>query len=130
VPIRNADQFEGAFAAMMRRMPNAAVATGDLLLLRQMSQIVDFFAKNRLPAMYQNKGFVAAGGLMSYGANLPDLFRRGAFYVHRILQGAKPAALPIEQPTRFELVINLKTAKALGLDIPATVYARADELIE
>jgi putative ABC transport system substrate-binding protein len=130
VPIRNADQFEGAFAAMMRRMPNAAVTTGDSLLHRHMSQIVDFAAKNRLPDMYQNKEFVAAGGLMSYGAKLPDLFRRGAFYVHRILQGAKPADLPVEQPTHFELVINLKTAKAFGLDIPATVYALADEIIE
>ena len=115
---------------MMRRMPNAAVATGDSLLHRHIRQIVGFAAKNRLPDMYQNKEFVAAGGLMSYGAKLPDLFRRGTLYVHRILQGAKPADLPIEQPTRFELVINLKTAKTLGLTIPPTIYALADEVIE
>ena len=95
VPIRSADQFEGAFVAMMRRMPNAAVATGDGLLRRHASQIVGFAAKNRLPSMYQTKEYVTAGGLMSYGVNLPNMFRRAAFYVHRILQGAKPADLPI-----------------------------------
>ena len=130
VPIRNADEFNGALAAMMQRMPNAAVATGDPLLLRHTRQIVDFAVKNRLPAMSQVREFVAAGGLISYGANRPTLFRRSAFYVHRILQGTKPADLPIEQPTHFELVINLKTAKALGLAVPPTVYALANELIE
>jgi putative ABC transport system substrate-binding protein len=130
VPIRNADQFEGALAAMMRRMPNAAVPTNDPLLRRHMSRIIEFAAKNRLPDMYQVKEAVVAGGLMSYGVNLPSLFRQGALYVHRILQGAKPADLPIEQPTRFELVINLKTAKALGLTVPPTLYALANELIE
>jgi putative tryptophan/tyrosine transport system substrate-binding protein len=130
VPVRNADQFEGAFAAMMRRMPNAAVTTGDPLLRRHMRQIVDFVAKNRLPSMYQTKEYVTAGGLMSYGVDLPNLFRRAAFYVHRILQGAKPADLPIEQPTHFELVINLKTAKAFGLTIPETLLATADEVIQ
>src|SRR6516162_3610344 len=127
VLIRNADQFEGAFAAMMRRMPNAAVTTGDPLLRRHTSRIVDFAAKNRLPSMYQTKEYVTAGGLMSYGVNLPNMFRRAAFYVHRILQGEKPADLPIEQPTHFELAINLKTAKALGLSIPETLLATADE---
>jgi putative ABC transport system substrate-binding protein len=130
VPIRHADQFEGAFAAMMRRSPNAAVTTGDSLLRRHRSQIVDFAAKNHLPSMYQTKEYVTAGGLMSYGVNLPNMFRRAAFYVHRILQGAKPADLPIEQPTKFELVINLKTAKALGLTIPETLLATADEVIQ
>jgi putative ABC transport system substrate-binding protein len=130
VPIRNGDEFDGAIAAMIRRMPNAALATNDPLLRSHMRQIVDFAAKNRLPAIYQTKEYVAVGGLMSYGVNLPDLFRRGALYVHRILQGAKPADLPIEQPTRFELVINLKTAKALGLTVPPTLYALANELIE
>jgi putative ABC transport system substrate-binding protein len=130
VPIRNADEFEGAFAAMTQRRPNALVTSGDALLRRHMSQIVDFAAKNRLPDMYQLKEYVVAGGLMSYSANLSDSFRQGALYVHRILQGTKPADLPIEQPTRFELVINRKTAKALGLDVPATLLARADEVIE
>jgi ABC-type uncharacterized transport system substrate-binding protein len=130
VPIRSADQFKGAFAAMMRRMPNAAVTTGDPLLHRHASQIIDFAAKNCLPSMYQTKDYVTAGGLMSYGVNLPNLFWRAAFYVHRILQGAKPADLPIEQPTHFELVINLKTAKTLGLTVPETLLATADEVIQ
>jgi putative ABC transport system substrate-binding protein len=129
-PIRNADEFDGAFATMMRRMPNATIVTNDPLLRRHMRQIVDFAAKNRLPAIYQTKEYVVLGGLMSYGVDLPDLFRRGALYVHRILQGAKPADLPIEQPARFELVINLKTAKTLGLTVPPTLYALANELIE
>ena len=130
VPIRNADEFEGAFAAMMQRRPNALVTSGDPLLRRHMSKIVDFAAKNRLPDMYQAKEYVAAGGLMSYSANLSQLFRQGALYVHKILHGAKPADLPIEQPTRFELVVNLKTARALGLTVPPTLLARADDVIE
>ena len=130
VPIRKSDDLERAFATMMRQTPNGAVATGDPMFALHARQIADFAAKNRLPVMYQQKRFVAAGGLMSYGVDMSDLFRRGASYVHRILQGAKPADLPIEQPTRFELVINLKAAKALGLDIPVTVYTRADEMIE
>jgi putative ABC transport system substrate-binding protein len=129
-PMRNAEEFEGAFAAMMRRMPNAAVATNDPLIRRNMSQTINFAAKNRLPDMYQVKEFVAAGGLMSYGVNQRNLFQRGALYVHKILQGSKPADLPIEQPTRFELVINNHTAKALGLTIPETLLATADEVIQ
>ena len=129
-PIRNADEFEGTFAAVLQRRPSAALVTGDPLLRRHQNRIIDFVAKNRLPAMYQEKEWVAAGGLLSYGPSLPDLFRRGVSYVHRILEGAKPADLPIEQPTRFELVINLKTAKALGVTIPPTLLARADEVIE
>ena len=130
VPIRNADEFDGALSAMMLGMPNAAVATNDPLIRRNMRRIIDFAATNRLPVIYQTKEFVAAGGLISYGTDEPSMFRRGASYVHRILQGAKPADLPIEQPTRFELVINLKTAKALGLTIPETLLATADEVIQ
>ena len=85
---------------------------------------------NRLPGMFQVRENIAAGGLMSYGASLPDLFRHGASYVHRILQGTKPADLPVEQPTKFEMVINLKTAKALGLTIAKSFLLRADEIIE
>ena len=129
-PIRNADEFEGTFAAVLQRRPNAALVTGDPLLRRHQNRIIDFVAKNRLPAMYQEKEWVAAGGLLSYGPSLPDLFRRGVSYVHRILEGAKPADLPIEQPTRFELVINLKTAKALSLTVPPNLLAAADEVIE
>jgi putative ABC transport system substrate-binding protein len=104
--------------------------TGDGLLLRHIERIMDFLAKHRLPAMYQSKDNVEAGGLMAYGATLSDEFTRGAWYVDRILHGAKPADLPIEQPTKFELSINLKTAKALGLKIPPSLLARADEVIE
>jgi putative ABC transport system substrate-binding protein len=92
--------------------------------------IIDFMAENRLPAVYQLSENVRAGGLMSYGASQSDLFRRAAGYVHKILQGTKPADLPVEQPVKFELVVNLKTAKALGLTIPETFLARADEVIE
>ena len=130
VPVRNADEFEGAFAAMMRRMPNALVLTGDALHRRYVRQILDFAAKDHLPVVSQEKEIVAAGALLSYGADLSDLLRQGALYVHKILQGSRPADLPIEQPTHFKLVINLKTARALGLEIPPTVLARADEVIE
>ena len=130
VPIRNADEFEWAFAAMMQRRPNALVTSGDALLRRYVNKIIDFAVKNRLPDMHQDKEDVVAGGLMSYSAILSQLLRQGALYVHKILQGAKPADLPIEQATRFELVINLKTARAIGLTIPPTLLARADEVIE
>jgi len=130
VPMRTIQEYEGAFAAMMQRQPNAFVTTTDPLILEHIGQIIDFMAKHHLPAMYQTKENVEAGGLMAYGATLTDLFRRSAWYVHRILQGAKPADLPIEQPTKFELSINLKTAKALGLEIPPMLLARADEVIE
>jgi putative ABC transport system substrate-binding protein len=92
--------------------------------------IVDLAARNRLPVTYQSREFVAAGGLMAYAVNYPDLYFRAASFVDKILKGAKPADLPIEQPTKFELVLNLKTAKALGLTIPPSLLARADEVIE
>ena len=130
VPMRTSEEYEGAFAAMMQRQPNAFVTQNDPLILQHIGQIIDFVAEHRLPAMYQAKENVEAGGLMAYGATLSDLFTRSAWYVHRILQGAKPADLPVEQPTKFELSINLKTAKALGIEIPPTLLARADEVIE
>jgi putative ABC transport system substrate-binding protein len=130
VPVSRVNEFEGAFAAMMHEHPDGLVITADALHQLHIGRIVNFLERNRLPGMFQVRENVVSGGLISYGASLPDLFRRGASYVHKILQGTKPADLPVEQPTRFELVINLKTAKALGLTIPTNLLARADEVIE
>src|SRR5262245_9889205 len=115
---------------MMKERPDAFMTTSDPLHQLHVGRIIDFELKNRLPGMYQVRENVVAGGLMSYGANLPDLFRRGATYVHKILQGAKPADLPVELPTKFELVINNKTAKTLGVTIPESFLLRADQVIE
>jgi ABC-type uncharacterized transport system substrate-binding protein len=115
---------------MMKDRPDAFAITGDPFHQTHIAWIMDFMAKNRLPAVYQLSENVRAGGLMSYGASEPDLFRRAAHYLHRILQGTKPADLPVEQPVKFELAVNLKTAKALGLEVPAMLLARADEVIE
>ena len=128
--VRGPEDFEGVLAAATRGRVGALIAVEDPLTIRKRTQIVDFAAKSRLPAMYGVKEFVDAGGLMSYGAHLADLYRRAATYVDKILKGAKPADLPVEQPTRFEFVINLKTAKALGLTIPQSVLIRADEVIQ
>jgi len=130
VPMRTSDVFEAVIAAMMQRQPNAFITTGDPLIQRHIREIINFMATHRLPAMYQFTENVRSGGLMAYGTSLPDLYRRSAWYVHRILQGAKPAELPVEQPTKFEFTINLKTAKALGLEVPPTLLPRADEVIE
>ena len=130
VQVRNVNEFDGAFAAMMRERPDAFVMTADPLHQLHIKRIVDFLAQNRLPGMFQTREYVVAGGLMGYGASLTDLFRRGASYAHRILQGTRPADLPVEQAVKFELVINLKTAKALGLTIPELFILRADEVIE
>ena len=132
VAVRSSDEFDSAFAAMMRERPDAFAMTADPLHLEQLhiKWIIDFLARNRLPGMYQLRENVVAGGLMSYGASLPDLFRRAAGYVHKILQGTRPGDLPVEQPTRFDLTVNLKTAKALGLTIPEPFLLLADEVIE
>jgi putative ABC transport system substrate-binding protein len=130
VAVGSPDEFDTAFAVMMRERPNAFMMTGDPLHQLHMAWIIDFLARNRLPGMYQVRENVVAGGLMSYGANLPDTFRHAASYVHKILQGARPADLPVEQPAKFDLAVNLKTAKALGLTIPEPFLLLADEIIE
>ena len=127
---RSREELEQALAMMKQSRPAALLMTADGVHQRYIGRIVAFTAETRLPAMYQLKEAVDRGGLMSYGASLPDLGRRAASYVDKILKGAKPADLPVEQPTRFELVINLKTAKALGLTIPQTLLLRADHIIE
>jgi len=130
LPVRGLDDFEPAFEAAKREGAHALVTTPTSVINTQRDRIVDFAAKNRLPAMYASSEFVEAGGLMSYAPSYPDLFRRAATYVDKILKGAKPADLPVEQPTKFELVINVKTAKQIGLTIPPNVLARADKVIK
>jgi len=123
-------EFEAAFAAMMKERPDAFAMTAEPFHQTHIAWIIDFMAKNRLPAVYQLSETVRAGGLLSYGASEPDLFRRAAGYVHKILQGTKPADLPVELPTKFDFAVNLKAAKALGLELTPTFIARADEVIE
>jgi putative ABC transport system substrate-binding protein len=129
VEIRGPDDFDTAFSAMTRERADALIAFSDPLIVFHGKQIADLATKSRLPAMYPSREVVDAGGLMSYGPSLSDMFRRTAVYVGKILKGAKPADLPMEQPTKSELVINLKTAKALGLTIPQSLLLRADEVI-
>jgi putative tryptophan/tyrosine transport system substrate-binding protein len=128
--VRTSDDFDRAFAAITRERPDALLLTGDLMHQVHIRRIIDFAAQMRLPAVYQLRENVVAGGLMSYGASIPELFRHSALYVDKILKGAKPADLPIEQPMKFDLVVNLKTAQALGLTIPASLLFQADEVIQ
>jgi putative ABC transport system substrate-binding protein len=130
VEARGPEDFDRAVSEMTRARADAVTVQSTNIFLIERRRLVDVVAKHRLPAMYVAREFVDAGGLMSYGPNVADLFRRAATYVDRILKGAKPADLPVEQPTKFELVINLKTAKALGLTIPPSLLARADQVIE
>ena len=130
VEARGPADIDRVFSDMTRAHAGALTVLPSNMFLREHRRLVDLAAKNRLPAVYPWREAVEAGGLMSYGANQPDLFRRAATYVDKILKGAKPGDLPVEQPTKFELVINLKTAKALGLTIPQSVLARADEVIQ
>jgi putative ABC transport system substrate-binding protein len=129
--IRAVDDFEKVFAALSKQRPDGLyVITSGGVMRPNQKRIVDFALKSRLPSVYSSRGYVEAGGLMSYGADPADSYRRVAYYVDRILKGAKPADLPVEQPTKFELVINLKTAKQIGLTIPPEVLARATKLIK
>jgi putative ABC transport system substrate-binding protein len=127
---RGPDDFDRAFSDMANARASATTLLGGTMFLIERRRLVDLAAKNRLPAVYGLREYVDAGGLMSYGPNNADLFRRAATYVVKILKGAKPGDLPVEQPTKFELVINLKTAKALGITIPQSVLGRADEVIQ
>jgi putative ABC transport system substrate-binding protein len=127
---RGPNEFDGAFAAMTTERVGALLVMLDAMFSLHRTRLADLAARSRLPAAYGSRESVEAGGLMSYGPSQRDLFRRSATYVDKILKGAKPADLPVEQPTKFELVINLKTAKALGLTIPQSVLGRADEVIQ
>jgi putative ABC transport system substrate-binding protein len=128
--VREPEDFEAAFSAMTRERPDALFLVTDALTTLNRKRVFDFAATHRIPAMYEFGSLVKEGGLMSYGPDPPDSFRRAAAYVDKILKGAKPADLPVEQPTRYFLLINLKTAKALGLTIPPSVLGRADEVIQ
>jgi putative tryptophan/tyrosine transport system substrate-binding protein len=130
VEVRNSDQIEGALLRLDQMRPDAVLVFADTLLLTKRDDIVAALARSRLPAVYPYREYAAAGGLIAQGANFGVLFERAAGYVDRILKGAKPADLPIQLATEFELIINLKTAAAIGLNIPPTLIARADEVIE
>jgi putative ABC transport system substrate-binding protein len=127
---RSPDELDAAFAAMTRERTGALLVVSDAMFYGQRRRIVDLAATSRLPVMYSQKEFVDTGGLMSYGANLPDMYRRSAAHVDKILKGKKPGDIPVAQPTTFELVINLNTAKALGLTIPQSLLLRADQVIQ
>ena len=128
--VRDADGFDRVFAALNKERPDGLSVAGGPLIGANQKRIADFALKSRLPSMYSSREAVDAGGLMSYGADLADSYRRVAYYVDRILKGAKPADLPVEQPTKFELVINLKTAKQIGVTIPQSMLYRADKVIK
>ena len=131
VEVPRAEDFDRAFSAITKDRAQAFVLpAGNPVAFSNRGQIASFAQKNRLPSIYGAKEYVDAGGLMSYGPSLPDMFRRAATYVDKILKGAKPADLPVEQPTKFELVINLKTAQQIGVTIPPNVLARADQVIK
>ncbi len=127
---RDPDELDRAFAGMANARVGAVLVLGDSMFYSQRRRIVDLAATSGLPAMYFRKEFVEAGGLMSYATNVADVDRRAAYYVDKILKGAKPADLPVEQPMRFELVINMKTAKALRLTFPPSIMVRADQVIQ
>src|SRR4026208_1686056 len=129
VEARGPADFNRAFTEMTRARAGALMGVGSAMFTNERRRLVDLAATNRLPTMYTLREFVDAGGLMSYGVSMADLFRRAATHADQILKGAKPADLPVEQPTKFELAINLKAAKALGLSIPESLLRRADEVM-
>ncbi|HLN98135.1 MAG TPA: ABC transporter substrate-binding protein, partial [Pyrinomonadaceae bacterium] len=129
VEATNPEDLANSFSVIRKERVGAVFVCGDRMFNTHRQRIFALVNQNRLPAIYSAKEYADSGGLMSYGANFPDLYRRAAKYVDKILKGAKPADLPVEQPTKFELVINLKTAKQIGLIIPPNVLARADRVI-
>ena len=128
--VQRPDELARAFAAMVRERAGAVLLPGDSLFFHHGTQIADLALKSRLPALFTPREFAEAGGLLAYGADLGDVYRRAAVYVDKILKGARPGDLPIEQPTKFELIINLRTARTLGLTIPPSLLQRADQVIE
>jgi putative ABC transport system substrate-binding protein len=128
--VKDPNELDTVFAVMIKDRPDGFLALMDPVLTSHQKRILDFLVQNRLPAIFESRGWVEAGGLISYGANYSEAHRRAATLIDKILKGAKPADLPVEQPTKFELVINLKTAKQIGLTIPPNVLARADRVIK
>ena len=130
VEVQGLQALEEVGSALTTTQADALMVVPSALFFQQRTRLVEFMAQHRLPAMYEGREFVEAGGLIAYGPSLPALWRRAAHYVDKILKGTKPADLQVEQPTQFELVINLKTAKALGITIPPTLLCQADEVIQ
>ena len=130
VGVKSPSEFEVAFTRMKREHADGLLVQADSMFIINRQQLADLAARHRLPTMYRDLRMVEAGGLMAYAPDVPDMFRRAATYVDKILKGAKPADLPVEQPTKVELAINLKTAKALGLTIPQSILIRADQVIQ
>jgi putative tryptophan/tyrosine transport system substrate-binding protein len=130
IEVRKAEDFDAAFQAVTKARADALMPLPDPFTNAHLTRVIEFAAKNRLPAIYAGSEFADAGGLMSYAPNIADQYRRAATYVDKILKGAKPANLPVEQPTRFELVVNMRTAKALSIAIPRALLASADRVIE
>jgi ABC-type uncharacterized transport system substrate-binding protein len=128
--VKGPDDIEHSFTTIGKEHAGALLVLGDRLFATHQTRIIELAVKSRLPAMYSQRGYVDAGGLMSYGANFTDQYRRTATYLDKILKGTKPADLPVEQPKKFELIINLKAAKQIGLTIPPNVLARADKVIK
>ena len=128
--VQGPKDFAAAFAMIAEERPDALLVLQDAVTMQQRNEIIDFAIQKRLPSMFQEKGWAVAGGLMSYGENLPSMYRRAAYFVDQIFKGAKPADLPVEQATKFDLVLNLRTAKAIGVTIPDSIFVLADEVIE
>ena len=127
---RNLNELDTAFADLLNARPDALLVTAEAFTRQHLVRILDFANNNKIPTMFEDSSYVVAGGLISYGPDYQDVFRKAAVFVDKILKGAKPADLPIEQPTKFELVINLKTAKAIGLSVPPTLLITADKVVE